>query len=263
MPLVAEDYTWDFLFDTLSAWPLAHIINPFILQIVFQRVWLSFLIIWAWESLEVLAVVVFRGDYLIFVGDQSDLEPVTDTLLGDIIQGALGILLALLVQFTWKIPRWTPSILGRYKSLAWHKILQYIFWVVAFSLFNTQLQLNGTYPINYGLHICYITTIFFIWTWYHTDYSELSRSVVWNGYDREMYTNVYAGIMINVSVLFFSVSFHFWYSYFQTWMAYVFLLVFNISIIVASGRVTEFVYVLTLRQQQGNPYFSPYDKRDW
>jgi len=239
MPLVAEDFTWEFIFDTNSAWPLAHMYNPFILQILVQRWWFTLLVVWAWESVEILAVTIFQGQYVIFVGDDSEIEPITDTLVGDIFQGILGILLGYLVVFAWRIPKWAPSFTGPKRDLAFKKLLQYVFWVVPLSLTNMQIRVEGAYTVNIGVVIIAITNVFFILTWYYTDYSPLAVKLYWYKYTRDQYQFVYTGILVNTCVLLLGSSIHWWYSYFQTWISLAALVVINLFVIVAYGRVVE------------------------
>jgi hypothetical protein len=237
MPLVEEDFTWDFIFDTNSAWPMAHILNPFILEILLQKTWLTLILIWGWESIEVIAITIFSGQYVIFVGDDSEIEPVTDTLIGDILQGILGIILARLVILSWNIPYWAPNPIGPYKLIFFKRLIQYIFWVVPLSVTNSKINIKGTYSINIGVFIILITNIFFIWTWYKTNYNNpLERYYLWNNYDANEYNNAHIGILINSSILILGNSINFWYSYFQTWLALLIAIILNIYVITIFDR---------------------------
>jgi hypothetical protein len=224
MPLVAQDFTWEFIFDTNSAWPMAHILNPFMLEILLQKSWLTLIIIWAWESFEVLAVVIFNGQYVIFVGDDSEIEVITDTLLGDIFQGILGIILARLVILAWRIPEWAPNPIRHnlrtgYGTLFFKRLLQYIFWVASLSFTNTRIDFTGTYSVNIGVFIALISTVFFWYTWFKSNNRTLTeKEFLWEGYTIQEYLESHLGILINALLLIMSASLHIWYSYFVTWI---------------------------------------------
>ena len=240
MPLVASDFTWDFLFDSSSAWPMTHILNPFMIEILGQKTWLTFLMFYFWESLEVLAVTVFSGQYVIFTGDDSEIEIITDTLMGDPFQGILGVILARLTIKAWGIPAWAPNPIGIYGALFFKRVLQYIFWVVPVSFANMRIDITGAYSINVGVFIVLVSTVFFWWTWINSnDNTETERVLFWSGYDRKMYIEAHTGIIINAILLIMSASIHIGYSYFMTWIFWSIAMLLNIYVLILKSNTSE------------------------
>lgn len=244
MPLVASDFTWQFLFDREIAWPMAHILNPFFLEMLLQNTWLTAFTILFWESVEVFMITLFQGEYLIFVGDEAPIESIGDTLIGDFFQGILGILLARLTIISWKIPSWSPSPIGPYKSIFFKRLIQYLFFVAPFSLLNSNLKVTGAYTVNYGVFLVTITTVFFIWTWYKTNRSPLENQVVWKKYSQWDYERVYLGIMITALIVMSSAFVHFWYSYFVTWIAWIVAMLVCVFVLLSQDRFWELSYAI-------------------
>ena len=243
MPLNAEDFTWDFLFQSSSAWPMTHILNPFTIQMIFQNPFLTILAVFSWESIEVLALVIFNGQYEIFIGDNSSVEPITDTLIGDIINGILGIILAKLVTFTFKIPSWTPSFFGKYRSIVIKRIIHYLIWVLTLSSSNYSISTGGQYDINIGVIIIFISTSLLIFISYKNNKSNLENKSIWRGlYTNREYELVYIGWFLNASLIIYSAWLHYWNSYFLSWSFAALAILFNLFYLLLSGRMDELIF---------------------
>lgn len=236
MVLSADDFTWDYIYE-ISTWPMAHMFNPFIIEILFQNPLFTLLIVWSWESTEVLGATLFNGKYIIFVGDGSQgYEGTTDSMLGDTSQGVLGMLLARMVIFAWNVPPWTPSIIGPFKGLVFKRLIQYIIWVVPLSFTNSSIKLHGCRDFHWGIYIIVITTILAIYSWYITNRSPLEYKLWWFRYTEQEHRQVYAGIMINA---FFLVSTSFVFisvPYYQVWSMWVILMLSNLLVAIVNGR---------------------------
>ena len=266
MPLVPDDFNWQWIFDTNIAWPMAHMLNPFMLEILLQKTGFTLFMILFFESIEVFVITAFQGQYLIFVGDDASLEHIGDTLMGDFLQGVLGILLARVVILTWKVPPWSPSPVGKYRKLFFKRVLQYIFWVVSLSVTNSKIIIPNSYSINYGVFIVTITTTIFIYTWYKTNNSPLERSLYWYNYSKNEYETVFLGILINALLLLVCTFVHVWYSYFQSWIVWIVAITFNVFILITNDRLWELPYSMScglIRQRlnavNDSSYNSHYD----
>ena len=268
MPLIAEDFTWDFLFSSVSAWPMTHILNPFTIQMMFQNVYWTFLAIFAWESIEVLAVVLFNGQYVIFVGDDSEIESITDSLIGDVINGILGILLAKLTILAFKIPSWTPSFFGKYRSILIKRMLFFVVWVLTLSSANLRTSTDTEYDANIGVMIIFITTSLLIYISYISNRTLLENLTIWKDkYTPREYELIYIGWFINASLLVSSAWVHFWYSYFVCWVYVSIGVFFNIVYMILNGRLWEISFWLNFGflkypHYENQLYFNSFKKTD-
>ena len=86
------DPRFSFLCDN-KAWPILHILSPFTIHYFFGFFWLSFASIFLNESVEALGTLFINKV-------QADIlsETITDALVGDVINGFIGILLAYLLR---------------------------------------------------------------------------------------------------------------------------------------------------------------------
>lgn len=193
MPLNATDLNWDFFYVTESPWPIAHQLNPFFIMLIFNCWWLVLLVMFFWESFEYVLAVIFKNSYGIFIGENGKLEPIGDTLVGDILNGIIGIILAYCLisvckmnlyrlknhhccqsclnfwdifkccdchgRYNWRCDKYVLKSIKEY--ICWRRFKQfilYILWCISLSPFN--LRIHG---YNVGVYIAiFTTTIFFI-----------------------------------------------------------------------------------------------------
>ncbi len=236
MTLTAADFTWDYIYE-VSTWPMAHMFNPFIIELLFQNPLLTLLIVWVWESIEVLGATLFNGKYIIFVGDGSQgYEGVTDSLLGDTSQGVLGMLLARMVIFAWNVPSWTPSISGPYRIIVFKRLLQYLVWVAPLSFTNSSIKISGSRDFHWGIYVISLTTILCIYSWYITGKSDLEYRLWWNRYSELEQRQVYFGIMFNSFVLLSTTFVFVWVPFFQVYLAWLILMIVNLFVAIINGR---------------------------
>lgn len=137
LAIIETVYSWD-AFDRREIWVLQHFLNPFLLYMVSQNAWLSLLAIYIWESVEVLELTACSGSTCLSGSDTPVSCPevpgfVTDNLIGDISQGILGILTAMMLRILLDIPDWSPA----YRSLqpfnaVWFWWKRVVFWVALF-----------------------------------------------------------------------------------------------------------------------------------
>ena len=223
---------------------MSHILNPFMLQMWMQNTWLTLLAVFSWESVEVLAVTVFRGDYVIFVGDDSEIEPITDSLIGDVLQGIIGILLAELVIIAFKVPSWTPSFWSSYRGIWVKHLFFYVVWVISLSSTNLQIEFPGTYSANVGVYFAVISTFVMITISYWTSLTRLERHAVWKGYTQEEYDVVHLGWGLNALCIILGAIVHVWYSYFMTWAWVALAVVCDLCYLLFKGRLWELTYAI-------------------
>jgi hypothetical protein len=124
-------YSWA-AFHTNSVWVVQHFLNPFLFYMVFQNVGWAIILIFVWESIEVLELTSCDGTACISDPGAGPIPCdqirgfVTDNMIADISQGFLGILTGLLFRTVLSIPDWTPSIresFGRDRDYIWLKRL--------------------------------------------------------------------------------------------------------------------------------------------
>lgn len=253
--LGVDDFSWIFLFDMTSSWPMAHMLHPFMIQMFFQKTWLTLFIVWAWESVEVLAITLTQGSYVIFVEDDTSLEPVPDSLLGDTFQGVLGILLAKLVIFTFRVPSWWPSLYSPYHWIKTKRVLQYVCWVAVFVIFNYQVTNSGLLDVNLGVWILFVWTgiiILLIALFEHR-----TSSVIWKDMkdhtryvDSEHFDWCFIGWLSNAWIVMCAGLIHYWYTYFQAELCFLVAVLWNVYNIFMQDRMWELTYFLNLRQKQ-------------
>ncbi len=143
-------------FQETAPWPYGHVRIGFIHQILVHNFVIALLLHYLNETLEVILVTVFVS-YVFFPQANTHFENMTDSLMGDILQGCLGIILAIIIQrYVTYIPRLIVYIeddLG----------LSVITWAVLLLIFGPVGQLAGLnftlggQTFNYGVLI----TMFF------------------------------------------------------------------------------------------------------
>lgn len=177
--LELEDFSWLFLKSDQSTWPMSHVLNPFLIQVLFQRWYITVIAFYFWESVEVFFLATFSG-YELFVGDNSDFEPITDSLLGDQINGLMGLLMGILFSRALGIPKaslWAPNPFSSYKkspdqlkntgysgafylfrTVFFRRLAMYALMAIPFSVYNTYTTVTNyseLYPSRKGADVVF------------------------------------------------------------------------------------------------------------
>lgn len=239
----------DFLFE-LGGWPGPHIANPFTAYLFTQNVFYAFLISGSFEIFERMSLILL-GNYVIFIGDQSDNETFDASLIGDwFFQGGIGVLLGWFFCRVMRCSRPFTPPLFQYPWLWFIHLLQY-------GLYNLPLIMYGLYwnepclgvPIGPYISIILhpiLISWFYVWnynpcvwaaTWGKLNY--------WNYPARTFndYRNTYIGWLLVNQLLLMTTAIRFSrYSvsmYHQSWIAVFFIVWFLVVFTIAMGRTYE------------------------
>ena len=226
-----------FVFD--SWWPITHIINPMTLFFVNGSFLITVATIFYWETLEVVLLLIFNGTYEVFLGENGDIEPVVDMIVGDIFQGHLGILLGVQIMFLsgilehrycswwyyrcckantrqchcdkvpWPFNNWL-SFTALY--LLWAATLSFTAWVVDGILVGVIIGIIGSI-VFYGTLLVLLNTAYDRRKHPHID--NWSVAVVY----------FFANVMIIYSTAWIP-----WWSYFATWLGFAVCVAFNMTL---------------------------------
>lgn len=82
-----------FLLANNDPWCFIHTVNPYLILLLFENIPLTIIAIWVSESVEALLATIFIDNYALFLGEDGELESMTDSLVGDPLQGVIGIIL--------------------------------------------------------------------------------------------------------------------------------------------------------------------------
>jgi hypothetical protein len=281
-----DHFTWAFVRAGYNTWAMAHILNPFLIQMIFQKWTLTAMIFCVWESIEVLFLILLKN-YSIFVGDQSDFEPIADSLVGDVINGFLGILLALLVSFTARFPRnWCPSLLdsnSKVRLIFWKRILLYVMLLLPISAYNARLHVDvDSQDLYIGVHITmllHVLALVISWKW--LDNTDTEKELFWSAespkYEMTEEERTQYGIWRQpipvmdsadekrqfaytiwisvVCIMHYSATYFITYAYYQAWLAWMFVVVFMLFLIVWQGRFGEWMKLMGYQYQRQRYYY--------
>lgn len=222
-----------------------HILNPFFIQILFQDWKRTIIAFISWEAIEVLALVLFH-DYAIFAGDDSGVEPIADSLIGDPLHGFLGLLMALLFGVAFKMPYWNMASYGPANWVNWRQLIAFIFIQASFTVYNANYQSpDMEVPFRYGVFVTasvHMITILGLWFLR----SEQETVYVWEGHERHR-DKTYLGLLAIV-MLFHSLGgiYFFTYAYYQAWTTWGFCMLGLLLFTAAQGRMQDiYYYVIT------------------
>lgn len=116
------------LFNERSAWPMVHVVVPFFLYVLLQNAKIAVLFFTLFESLELFVYIVCGGLYCIFPL-VDPLESSADSLIGDILQGFIGIILGIALTTAFDVPKWNIGLReawrGGYTTLWFKRLLQF------------------------------------------------------------------------------------------------------------------------------------------
>ncbi len=243
-----EAFSFDFVFAEQGVWTVAHITNPFMLTMILQDPWIVFLLVILFESVEATVLVFAQSTYLLFLNDpdSAEAENIGESLVGDVLQGALGVLLAKLLILVYKIPSWTPSVWGPYRRIWTKRIFTVLLLQPAFSLINGAVLFQESSPWRYGLEFAMlwlvgIWALLLRWNW-----SIDEQALFWRRSNREHFELVYNAWFVTALVLLGTSLVYFTYPYFQSWAVYLCIVGWHLVALALQGRFWELWYALDL-----------------
>lgn len=248
--LSLDNFTWNFLKASPNTWAVVHILNPFFIQLLFQDWKKTVIAFLSWEVVEVSFLVLFK-DYSIFVGDESGTEPVTDSMIGDPLNGLLGMILAMTFGVALKMPYWNMSYYGPARAVFWRQLAAYLCITTSFSIYNANYQSSSMeVPFRFGVFVT--TTIHFLVIlslWLIR--SDAETKYVWQSdgspsSDRERHRHkAYCAIAV-IAMLFHALggTYFITFAYFQAWATWATCMLALVLFTAAQGRVKELFYYL-------------------
>lgn len=244
--LTIDHFSWFFLRAPENAWAMSHVLNPLLMQLIFQNWYFTVIMFFVWESVEVLALVLFK-DYTVFVGDASDYEPIADSLLGDPFNGVLGLLLAFTFVIAFRMPHWMPSLFGRARRVFWRRVLLYVLMISSFLAYNAVLQPVGVAtPVYVGVYASMaLHTVWLSVSWLWLDEGAMEWALFWGGKtdaSRRHRTQIYLGWMVLLVLFQLGGTYYITYVYYQVWLLWAIAVLALMLFTAAQGRLLEFVY---------------------
>jgi len=243
-----ENFTWNFLKASPNTWAVVHILNPFFIQLLFQDWKKTVIAFLSWEVVEVSFMTLFKN-YSVFVGDDSGVEPVTDSMIGDPLNGLLGLILAYTFGVAFKMPYWNMSYFGPARTTFWRQLVAYLFITISFSIYNAHYQSSTMeVPFRFGVFIT-ATIHFLVILSLMLVRCESETKYVWESdgdpdSKRERHrSKTYIGIAA-IAMLFHALggTYFITFVYYQAWSTWALCMVSLVLFTAAQGRVEEFYY---------------------
>ena len=126
-----------------GAWPIVHILIPFQCHLLLQNAKVTVLIICLWETFENFWPAVCNGTYCI-VKNEWPAETTGNSVVGDVLQGLTGLLLAKLLLVASGTVRWNLGLRASYRlglfSLWIKRALQCVVLVPLFVLVDSVIE---------------------------------------------------------------------------------------------------------------------------
>jgi len=203
-------YSWS-AFSTNDVWVVQHFLNPLLFYMVFQNVWYSLLAIYVWESIEAFELTACGGTSCLTGGGEvteAQLSGfVTDNMIGDILQGVLGILTGMLLRIVLEIPDWTPSLrttLATPDDWIW---LKRVLFFVALFLPSLAGRLVSDSGVAYGMALNASLTAAVLLGFAFWNQTSGERRRFWtlkntkeSGFQKQLYWRIY-GVWLGVVLL--------------------------------------------------------------
>jgi len=197
----------------------------------------------SWEAIEVILLVLF-SDYSIFAGDDSGIEPISDSLVGDPLNGLLGLALALTFGVALKMPYWNMSAFGPAKTVFWRQFIVYAAIGTSFSIYNANYQNDDMeVPFRFGVFItASLHLIVLLMAWLIR--CDAETKYVWNGHERHR-NKAYIGLMA-ITMLFHSIgaTYFLTFAYYQAWITWGICMAALLLYTAAQGRLREYYYYI-------------------
>lgn len=256
-----EHYTWEFLYAEENAWAMAHVLNPFLIQMIFQNWWATALMFMVWESVEVAVLLRGSGGYGgLFIGDHSDYEPVADSLVGDPLNGVLGMMMAFLFVLAFRVPRWTPYLWGPAWRIWWLRLAKYLLMIVSLLAYNFQLEVSGFgRPLYIGIYVTAVLHILILWTFErYVDSRPLQMQLIWGGdtkSSRKHLHQIYLCWSLLLTFMHMGATYYVTYAYFQVWILWAISCTTLLLVLASQGRYNEVFYFLSLEHLKRSYYY--------
>lgn len=239
-----DRFNFDFLTDSYQSWPFAHIVNPFTFFMLFQSTSWTVVLILFWETVEVTTLTLGTGGYMMFIGDKDtpESEPSTDSMIGDVLEGFIGILLGKLIVMTYKIPSWTPSRKGPYRHIFYKRAIQYICYQPAFSICNAKLELEGYPPFPYGTLVTCMWLFGVTLLFKRLNFTIEEYALFWAGKDKYAsrdYDTIYTVYVGTAVLLMANPVYLITQGYFQAWATVSLMVGFHLTVLAWQGRSKE------------------------
>ncbi len=243
-----DAFNFDFIFAEQGVWTIAHVVQPMMLTMILQDPWAVFLLVILFEVVEALVLLFAKNTYLLFLNDpeSAEAESIVESLVGDVFQGILGILLAKLLILVYKVPTWTPSLWSPYRRIWVKRILTLILMQPAFSLINGAVLFQQSPPWRYGLEFAMlwligIWALLLRWNWTREE-----KVLFWLKSNRQHFELVYNAWFVTALVLLGSSLVYFTYPYFQVWAVYLCIVGWHMVTLALQNRFWELWYALDL-----------------
>ncbi len=255
--LTLEDYTFEFVVKEASNWALAHILHPFIIQMIFQDARITMLFVFGWEFIETLFLASI-GSLAFFIGDVSELDTITDSLIGDIVNGLLGVWLGSLFIIVFKVPMWMPSAFGVLRKIWMRRILFYIAFVPSFIPYNFFFCVKGLTPfINFGILfaiVWHVVVLSLFWIFFNN--TPLEGWAIWGKHrTRRDMDLIYLSWMTLLVLMQYVNSYYVTYEYYQVWIVWTLAIIILLLLLAAQGRLWEVPYFMTLQYRKVDYYY--------
>ncbi len=149
----AGDYNFE-SFEERTPWPTTHFMSSFTLCMATQQPMLTFFFAFCWEAVEQLLLIIFHGEYGVFVGDSADLQPesCTDSILGDMGQSVWGIAVATVFVLSFNVPIWVLpyKVHVRHGRMHWWgvRFILVAILLVPFMFSGVDYVTDSGFPIN-------------------------------------------------------------------------------------------------------------------
>jgi len=220
-PFPINDDTRPYSFEFVrnhEPWVAPHIVNPFTLYLFSRSVVFAYLVAGVFEIFE-LSLQVILGNYIIFVGDRTGTETITDVLLGDWgIQAGIGVALGVLFVWALQLPkRWMPCY-QQNRHGWWRHILFYLLWNVPILPFGWVLD-PFCKRIHVGASITIITQTLLIMVYaFRFNQADIYDIKIWGRDAHLYYTAYFSWIALNFFI-YYSVFYNWAFSsYVQSWI---------------------------------------------
>jgi len=123
---------WGF-FNNPRVWPVIHVVSPFNVYLVTQSVWWTIFLFMIFESIELVIFLLCDMEHCAWGGGTS-MEFVGDSLIGDILQGFVGLAIAYTLRATLRVPNYSVDSRESFVAGRWQLWWKRMLWLVLFSI---------------------------------------------------------------------------------------------------------------------------------
>jgi hypothetical protein len=218
------------------------------------------LIVIGWEPFETLLLLIFKGQYGVFLEKPApETEPIADSQIGDIVNGVIGIALSLTFQLTFRVPSWCPSLFSPYRRIWMKRVALVLLQQTFFWAANFDIDMEHSPPLKAGalflmLGEVLVYVLALRWNW-----TPEEISLFWsaNPFDRDIkkkYELIYVA-WFSIALLLLGQALYFvTYAYFQLWYTCLIIWIGLLVILAWYNRFEEFWYYLDFGPQKKDHY---------